>query len=269
MEKYIKNDLNFRKMSKLVFFLLIFVILPVIIFGIPGCIGVGPSMEYNPEVVKSGIVRNTIFVNGQGATKVMPDKALVDITTTSENESSEKAMDECSKIAQAVISAIQKTQAENLTTETSSINLEPLYYYVENQPPKIYAYRASLTVKVSTTEITKMGQVIANAVEAGASTLSSIRFDLTDALKEDAQKKALKNALDDARKKAQTIAESMGLRLDKVYYISEIETYYPGPIYAAEETILKSAEAQEVTPPPITPEEMEITANIQVCFTFK
>lgn len=238
------------------------------IFWLSGCVSI-KTPDYVQAGRGTGIDKNTIFVNGKGTVRVVPDKVLVNVIIATENKSSEKAMDENSKIAKTVISAINQTKAENLVIETTGLSLEPLYYYKENEPPEIYAYRASMILNVSTTDIEKIGQIIADAIEAGANSVSSLSFDLSDSVKEEAKRKALEYASKDAENKAKAIAESMGVRLGKIYYISEIETYYPSPVYAMEAPIIKmEEETKEVTPPPVAPQEIEMTANIQVSFSF-
>ena len=85
----------------------------------------------------------------------------------------------------------------------------------------------------------------------------------------EAKRYALEEAASDGENKAYVIANSLDVEVDKVYYIKEIETYFPGPIYAREFAVEEAIGLEEVTPPPITPREIEITANIQIAFTFK
>ena len=72
-------------------------------------------------------------------------------------------------------------------------------------------------------------------------------------------------ATKDARDKANAIAQSMGLKIDKVSYITESGVSLPGPIISMQAEAAKSA---DVTPPPILPTEIEVMANIAVVFIF-
>ncbi len=240
-----------------------------IIFGLlfTGCL----ATEF-PELTSAAegspnVIQNTISVTGEGQVKVLPDEGFVDIAVIVEKPTTQEAVDENSRITQAVIDAVEKIDAENLKLETISYDLSPLYdYSQENQPPKIYAYRATTITKASTTDLTKIGEIIATATGAGASSISSIGFDLSDFAKSDAKNNAIAEATKDAESKAKAIADAMGLRIEKVLFISEGMTSFPGPVYAA--TAEMKAEDQ-VMAPTIFPQEIEVNSSISVTYYFE
>jgi uncharacterized protein YggE len=215
-------------------------------------------------------MQNTISVTGSGTVKVIPDEGFIDISVITEKTTTQSAVDENSQISEEIISAIENLNAENLTIETVSYNLNPLYDYSQkNKPPRIYAYQVTSTLEVTTTDLEIIGEIIATATESGADGISSLYFDLTDESKKTAINDALAKASGDAANKAQAIANSTGLRIDQILYISESETSYPGPLYS----ISKMAESGEgvsgVTPPTILSQEIEVTASINIVYLFK
>jgi uncharacterized protein YggE len=249
----------------------IIVLLAVLFILIPliGCLGGGiPEITLTTESANEKDIQNTISVSGSGSIKTVPDQVMVDISIVTEKPTTQEAVDENSKISDQVISAIEKINAEGLTIETIGFDLSPLYDYSnQNKPPKIYAYRVTSTIEVKTSDLKKIGEIIAKATESGATDISSIGFDLTENTKKKAKNDALAKAAKDANDKATAIAESLGLKIDKVSYISEGETTYPSPIvraYGAGE----SKAAAEVTPPEIIPREIEVTASVTVVFIF-
>jgi uncharacterized protein YggE len=198
--------------------------------------------------------------------KVLPDEGFIDVAVTVEKLTTQEAVDENSKISLKVTQAIETTNAENLKIQTTSYDLSPLYdYSQENQPPKIYAYRTTTVIEARTTDLKKIGEIIAKATEAGASSISSIGFDLTKETKSLSKNSALAEATKDAQGKAKAIADSMGLTIDKVLYISEGSTAFQGPIMASAES--KGA-ADQVMAPVIFPREMEITSSVNVVYYF-
>jgi uncharacterized protein YggE len=211
------------------------------------------------------IVQNTISVTGEGSIKVLPDEGFIDVAVTVEKLTTQEAVDENSKISLQVTQAIEKTNAENLKIQTTSYDLSPMYdYSQENQPPKIYAYRATTVIEARTTDLKKIGEIIAKATDAGASSISSIGFDLTKETKSISKNSALGEATKDAQSKAKAIADSMGLTIDKVLYISEGSTAFQGPIMAS----ASSKSADQVMAPVIFPQEMEITSTVNVVYYF-
>jgi uncharacterized protein YggE len=211
-------------------------------------------------------VQNTISVTGEGSIKVLPDEGFIDIAVTVEKLTTQEAVDENSKISLQVTQAIEKTNAENLKIQTTSYDLSPMYdYSQENQPPKIYAYRTTTVIEARTTDLKKIGEIIAKATDAGASSISSIGFDLTKETKTLTKNSALAEATKDAQSKAKAIADSMGLKIDRVLYISEGTTAFQGPIMASAETKMA---ADQVMAPVIFPQEMEITSSVNVVYYF-
>ena len=211
-------------------------------------------------------IQNTISVTGEGIVKVLPNEGFIDVAVIVEKLTTQEAVDENSKISLKVTQAIEKTMSENLKIQTISYDLSPLYdYSQENQPPKIYAYRATTVIEARTTDLKKIGEIIAKSTEAGASSISSIGFDLTKETKSLSKNSALAEATKDAQGKAKAIADSMGLTIDKILYISEGSTAFPGPIMASAES---KAAADQVMAPVIFPREMEITSSVNVVYYF-
>jgi uncharacterized protein len=234
-----------------------------------GCLATDlPKITSSASINESSgnIVQNTISVTGEGSIKVLPDEGFIDIAVTVEKLTTQEAVDENSKISLKVTQAIEKTSAENLKIQTISYDLSPLYdYSQENQPPKIYAYRATTVIEARTTDLKKIGEIIAKSTEAGASSISSIGFDLTKATKSLSKNSALAEATKDAQGKAKAIADSMGLKIDRILYISEGSTAFQGPIMASAETKMA---ADQVMAPVVFPQEMEVSSSVNVVYYF-
>jgi uncharacterized protein len=226
-----------------------------------------PKITSNTGINESAgnAVQNTISVTGDGNIKVLPDEGFIDVAVIVEKLTTQEAVDENSKISLEVTKAIEKTNAENLKIQTISYDLSPQYdYSQENQPPKIYSYRTTTVIEARTTDLKKIGEIIAKSTEAGASSISSIGFDLTKETKSLSKNSSLAEATKDAQGKAKAIADSMGLKIDRILYISEGSTAFQGPIMASAET--KSAD--QVMAPVIFPQEMEVSSTVNVVYYF-
>jgi uncharacterized protein YggE len=240
----------------------------LIVSGLTGCLE-----SQVPEITLSGapqeqVVQNTISVTGQGSVKTIPDEVFVNISVVTEKSTTADAVSENSTILNQLISSLEGTGAENLKIQTIGYELSPLYdYSKENEPPVIYAYQVISTIEARTTDLEKIGQIIALATEKGAGRISTIGFDLSEITRKEAKSAALSAASIDANDKAIAIAGAMGLKIEKVIFISEGETFFPGPLYAA--TGLEEAKADaEITPPVIVPQEIEVTASLSITYLF-
>lgn len=211
--------------------------------------------------------QNTISVVGTGTVKVIPDETFINISVMTERPTTQEAVDENSKITNNVISVIENIEAEELSIQTTGYSMNPVYdYSSDDKPPAIYAYRVSATIEVRTKEIEKLGEIISKATEAGATSISAIGFDLSEETKIQTKKEALTGATRDASDKALAIAQSLGLKIEKIIYISESETLFPGPLLAPPG--LGELRAEEAASPVILPEEIEVTATLSVVYLF-
>jgi len=232
------------------------------------CLADPTAPYYSNDVKSAGKLDNTISVTGKGSYRAVPDEVMIDITVFTEEETSQDAVDKNSKTTGDVVEALEGLDIEDTKIQTVSFNLDPLYdYRREDEPPEVYAYRASTVLEVSTTEVTKVGEIISGAIEAGANDVSSLRFGLSDELEREAKKYALQEAAADGKNKAEDIAQSLGLDIVDIYYISESETYIPSPFAAREFAVEESTGG--VSPVPITPNEIEITATVQISYIFR
>ena len=248
--------------------LVLIAILILLPFTMTGCFGTGIPEITMPGETTDQAYKNTISVDGNGTVKVLPDEVVVDVSIVTEKPTTEEAVNENTSIFNKIKRSIEKINAADLKIETTNFNLSPLYdYSVQNKPPKIYAYQVTSTIEVRTTDLEKMGGIIANAIESGATNISSIGFDLTESLKQKAVNDALTAAINDASLKAKTIADSMGLTIDRVYAINESGTSFPEPF----RTAMKAAPegmGGDVSAPEILPQEIEISASVGIVYLF-
>lgn len=248
--------------------LVLIAILIFLPFTITGCFGTGIPEITMPGETTEQAFKNTISVDGNGTVKVLPDEVVVDVSIVTEKPTTEEAVNENTSIFNKVKSSIEKINAANLKIETTNFNLSPLYdYSVQNKPPKIYAYQVTSTIEARTTDLGKMGEIIASAIESGATNISSIGFDLTESSKQKAVNDALTAAVNDASAKANTIADSMGLTIDRVYAINESGTSLPEPFRAAMKAAAEGM-GGDVSAPEILPQEIEISASVSIVYLF-
>jgi uncharacterized protein YggE len=240
----------------------------IIIALTSGCLADPTTPLYSSTGEKDDQLSNTITVTGEGSYIVVPDEAKINISVFIEEETSQEAVDKNGKTTADVIAALEGLDIQDMDIQTVSFNLDPLYNYRrENEPPEVYAYRATTVIEVSTLDMTMVGEIISEAIDAGANDVSSLRFGLSDELERQAKKEALDRAAKDGRDKASDIAESLGIDIVSIYYISESATSIPIPFetraFAAEEVL---GDAMAV---PITPNEIEVTAAVKISYIFR
>lgn len=128
----------------------------------------------------------------------------------------------------------------------SIISINPNYNYSEGNQ-RINGYTVSVNIAVKVTPIDKLNQAIDLATKDGVNNVGGIQFVLNDEDLEKLEQKARKEAISNAKKKAQMIANESGIILGKIINVSEVGTPRPVPFYEAAPS-LKTADSTQIEP---------------------
>jgi uncharacterized protein YggE len=112
-------------------------------------------------------------------------------------------------------------------------------------------------------DIAKTGSVLDESVKAGANTGGTVRFGIAD--DDELSKQALKNAVQDARGKADAMAAALGVTITGVHSISEGSLSMP---VAMQESFRADLAAAPAAGTPVEPGELKITAQVRVVYTY-
>ncbi len=207
----------------------------------------------------------TVNVEGISQFKAIPDKVVIYFNVQTEGNTSKEAKDKNAEIVDKAITNLIKEGFERKEITTENFNIYPRYSW-ENGKRKLIGYQASHTLKVifSTDNIDLIGKAIDAAVNAGAG-ISYINFELSTEKQNEYKALALKQATEDARIKAESIAEGLGKKIGRVVSVSSQEfNYHPWRLY--ESTIKASAEEVKQAVTNIQPGEREISARVSVIY---
>lgn len=215
-----------------------------------------------------------ISLQGEGKVAAKPDVLKLTATVLTEGASLIDAQKVNTERSNAVTDFLKNSGVAEKDVKTVGYNIYPQYSYprpcrvlpcLEDETPKIVGYQIRNTLAITIRDIAKAGDILSGVVEAGANEVSGLEFaiDEPDALKAEAREKAI----DDARAKAERLAEGLGKRVGKIVAFSE-SGFFPGPIPFAVEAFGKGGGG--VAPSPeIQPGENEITVNVSVTYEFK
>ncbi|MES1248432.1 MAG: SIMPL domain-containing protein [Actinomycetota bacterium] len=188
----------------------------------------------------------TITVTGNGSVQTVPDRATFSFTVTTNADTAKDALAKNGAAADAVAAVLKG--ASNVQTSDISLNQR----YDQNGNP-IAGYTASTTVSADAA-LDKAGGLIDAAVAAGATGFSGPSFSRSD--EADLYRKALENAVADAKTKAGALATSAGLTLGDVQSVVEgSQAATPLPMAAAGDSTAK-----------IEPGTQDVDATVTVTF---
>lgn len=199
-------------------------------------------------------IARTISVTGTGSVESAPDMATLMIGVTTQGETAAVALAENSKATEAVIARLTASGVEARDLQTSNLSINPNWSGYDSSSPSISGYVASnmLTVRVRALDTT--GAVLDAAVADGANTLNGMTFGLADP--EPAYAEARKEAVADARAKAELLAAAAGVKLGQVLSIADAGAMTdPAPMYR---------DAVAASPVPVVGGELALVANVAV-----
>jgi uncharacterized protein YggE len=166
----------------------------------------------------------TITVDGNGSVTTVPDRATFGFTIDTRAKTATAALAQNSTDAAAVIAALKAAGISAANLQTSQVSLMP---QTSPDGTTIVGYAAQNSVTVRTA-LDSAGKIVDAAVGAGANGVSGPSLDVSDqsALYRD----ALHKAIDDAKLKAQSLADAAGLSLGAVLSITEGGSASPVPM---------------------------------------
>jgi uncharacterized protein len=209
-----------------------------------------------PVLAQDAPVR-TISVTGTGTVESAPDMATLMIGVTTQGATAAEALGANTAATEAVIARLTASGIEARDMQTSNLSLGPDYSKYDSSAggvPSSYIASNMLTVRVRALDTT--GTVLDAAVTDGANTLNGLIFGLADP--EPAYNEARKEAVADAKAKAELLAAAAGVTLGPVLSISDQGAMTdPAPMYRQE------ASASAV---PVVGGELGLIANVSVTY---
>ena len=199
---------------------------------------------------------SSIRVTGTSTVTAKPDRARVDVGVVTQAPQSQLAVSENARTFNAVMSSLRKTFGPNTDIKSLSYSLNPDFqYHASGGQPTITGYTATNVVRVTIDDLGKIGDVIDVATKAGANRVPSIQFALRD---EDAVRtQALREAAVKARAEADTLANSLGLKVNRILTVEE-----GGPVIVPAREVMFARAELSAAATAIQPGSIEVNANV-------
>lgn len=235
-------------------------LLITVLITVPGAAGAQVSTPAPTEIPR------TITVTGAGVVEVAPDTADITFGVYTQNESLEAAQDENSTRLETIMQAFLDAGIAQEDIATSNYSVRVINEYDrDGNLVGVQGYEVFSGLTVTIRDIAIVGTILDAAVGAGANEISSISFyvDDTDAAASQARTAAIENA----RAKAEEMAEAAGVLIVGVYSIEEVTAPEPTPVQydiAAAESA--SASDEDIRAVPVSPGQTSITVEVQIVF---
>lgn len=201
-----------------------------------------------------------IQVVGEGRANAAPDMARISLGVSQQAKTAGEAMDAMSAGMSAVLGTLGKQGIAQTDIQTGQLMLEPSYDY--NTPdgnPIMNGFIATQILDVNVRDIGLLGTVLDAVVAGGANRVNGIAFDVSDP--QAVTDEARRDAVADARARAELYADAADLPLGDLVSISESTVYTPPmPMYDAR------GGAQEAMAVPVAPGEVSMMTSVTVTY---
>jgi uncharacterized protein YggE len=208
-----------------------------------------------PEAARgdTGATPDTVTTVGHGVVTVVPDQASISAGVHTQATSAADALSQNAKSMNAVVAALKQAGGKDLQTQQVSL------YPQSDEGGNVTGYTADNSVSAST-GVADAGSLVDAAVAAGANTVNGPTLSVSD---QDARyRDALKQAVEDARAKAQALADAGGFGVGPVSVVTE-QSSAPQPVFE------RAAAAKAADSTPIEPGTQDVTADVTVTFRIR
>ncbi len=198
-----------------------------------------------------------LVVRGQGRVEAPPDMATLSLGVTAEAGTAREAMARNSDAMTAVLQRLRSSGIGGPDVQTSGLTLSPRYVQQgPDETPQVSGYVAQNVVTVRVLALDDLGPVLDAAVSDGANTMGGLSFGVQEpqALEDQARREAV----EDARRKAEEMADAAGVALGPVRAIVE-EGFGGGPVMME----ARMAMANSV---PVAEGEVTFESNVRMVF---
>jgi len=202
----------------------------------------------------------TIVVSGTGRVAVQPDVADLRLGVTVAKPTVEAARGEAAATMDAILRAVDGAGVARADVRTAMLSVQPRYDYRDGRAPVLTGYEIANVVKVSVRDLSALGDVIDATLTAGATSMDALSFRLADP--RPAEREARRQAMAEARSRADVLAEAAGVTVQGVSDIVEGQPVRPpGPVAKAERMALAADPGT-----PVEAGTLEVAVTVSVTY---
>ena len=191
-------------------------------------------VKYYSKSIDPSSVRS-FSVSAEGEAISIPDVAQFTFSVINEGGLNVTSLQESNiNKTNQIIDFLKSEGVAKEDIKTQNYDLPPRYQYYSwprnggvCPPAEVIGYTINQTISVKIRNFEKAGDILANTVQKGASSVSQLNFTIDDPTS--IQDKARGEAIEKAKEKAKSIAKAGGFRLGQLLSIQERD--YSTPVY--------------------------------------
>ncbi len=208
---------------------------------------------------------DTIDVTGTATLTVDPDKAEILLGVETQSETAIDSQQRNADVMKEIKDALRTAGVSDKDIGTSQYSVDVIRDYSEKGEMKIRGYKTVHIIKISTIKLNSVGVLVDAAIDAGANRVDGVQFILSKSKEAELRKEAITKASQNAKERAEAIADGLGVKLTKVGRASE--GYVSVIPYYKSFNSLSATDVRETTTD-ISPGMIEISSSVNVGYEF-
>ena len=232
-------------------------------FGMRQFVLCGSNTQQAQQTQQTQQENRTISVYGTSSVTVSPTIAYVNIGVVTFNSAAAVAQTENADKMKLVYEELDKLGIDSEKIKTISYSISEHYEYTNYSSQKT-GYDVTNTIQVTVMDIEKVSQVLDVTAKQGVNQANSISFGISDEEKQKIYRKALSEAVESAKEKADTVAKATDITLDEPAQIIENTPVYDVWTRYDVSAVTKSEDSAT----PISGGELKIEANVTVIYNY-
>ena len=191
---------------------------------------------------------------------VEPDMATIVFAVVNSGDEAGEVRRENEERSARALDTVRALGISESRIRMQSLRLRPVREWdSETREYRERGYEATREVRVELHDLGILADLVASVFDAGVNRLDQVRYDLRD--RSQAADDALRAAVEDAERKAHTIASALGVEVGRVHSITEQRFSFPQPMFRSAD--LESVSGDEAA---YAAGEIEITASVNAVF---
>ena len=204
--------------------------------------------------------RGTIVVSGTGRVSVQPDTADLRLGVSVARPTVEAARTEAGRTMDAILAAVQTAGVPRSDVRTAMLSVQPRYDFSDGRAPALTGYEIANIVEVTVRDLGALGGVVDGTLGAGVTSLDGLTFRMADPAP--AEREARVRAMAEARSRADVLAESAGLTIERVAEVVEGSPPRPPIPFPKAERMAMAADVST----PVEAGELEVSVTVTVTY---
>lgn len=207
------------------------------------------------------MIDKVITVIGEAKASVVPDIAMIQGGVTTQGKTAKEASAANAKEMTAVVDALKAAGIAERDIQTTRLSIYPQQDPNKAGKARIIGFQASNQVSVKLRDIDKISDALDRMITAGANEISGVSFAVSDSSK--ALDAARKEAVADARRKAEIYAQAADVRLGRAVLIQEGSTPV---LFRPRMMAMRADAAAPAMAPPVSPGEETLRLSVSISF---